>query len=71
VDEESLAFLGEIGQRTSLRSGFYLDCLLPNFFAFQFYLYVLLIRHAVQLLSPASVVAKINGRDNICKVIMD
>ncbi|ESQ42191.1 hypothetical protein EUTSA_v10013490mg [Eutrema salsugineum] len=25
------------------------------------------LRHAVQLLSPASVVAKMNGRDNICK----
>ncbi|KAI4382238.1 hypothetical protein MLD38_008226 [Melastoma candidum] len=42
VDEESLAYLGEIGQKTSLR-------------------------HAVQLLSPASIVAKMNGRDNICK----
>ncbi|KAG7022327.1 RuvB-like protein 1, partial [Cucurbita argyrosperma subsp. argyrosperma] len=42
VDEESLAFLGEIGQRTSLR-------------------------HAVQLLSPASIVAKMNGRESICK----
>ncbi|KAH0860246.1 hypothetical protein HID58_088507 [Brassica napus] len=27
----------------------------------------LLDRHAVQLLSPASIVAKMNGRDNICK----
>lgn len=27
-------------------------------------------RHAVQLLSPASIVAKMNGRDNICKVII-
>ncbi|KAG8078427.1 hypothetical protein GUJ93_ZPchr0007g5459 [Zizania palustris] len=42
IDEESLAFLGEIGQHTSLR-------------------------HAIQLLSPASVVAKANGRENICK----
>ncbi|KAI4386126.1 hypothetical protein MLD38_004086 [Melastoma candidum] len=42
VDEESLAYLGEIGQKTSLR-------------------------HVVQLLSPASIVAKMNGRDNICK----
>ncbi|CAF1774336.1 unnamed protein product [Brassica napus] len=25
------------------------------------------LRHAVQLLSPASIVAKMNGRDNICK----
>ncbi|CAN0909916.1 RuvB-like protein 1 [Linum grandiflorum] len=46
VDEESLAFLGEIGQQTSLR-------------------------HAVQLLSPASIVAKMNGRDNICKADLD
>ncbi|TKY64473.1 RuvB protein 1 [Spatholobus suberectus] len=46
VDEESLAFLGEIGQRTSLR-------------------------HAVQLLSPASIVAKMNGRDNICKADLE
>ncbi|AES75038.1 DNA helicase TIP49 TBP-interacting protein [Medicago truncatula] len=46
VDEESLAFLGEIGQWTSLR-------------------------HAVQLLSPASVVTKINGRDNICKADLE
>lgn len=29
----------------------------------------LFLRHAVQLLSPASVVAKMNGRDSICKVI--
>ncbi|KAM7272290.1 hypothetical protein ACFE04_026953 [Oxalis oulophora] len=42
IDEESLAYIGEIGQQTSLR-------------------------HAVQLLSPASIVAKTNGRDNICK----
>ncbi|CAN1794394.1 RuvB-like protein 1, partial [Linum perenne] len=46
VDEESLAFLGEIGQQTSLR-------------------------HAVQLLSPASIVAKMNGRENICKADLD
>ncbi|KAH1090812.1 hypothetical protein J1N35_018069 [Gossypium stocksii] len=46
VDEESLAFLGEIGQSTSLR-------------------------HAVQLLSPASIVAKMNGRDNICKADLE
>ncbi|CAI8599392.1 unnamed protein product [Vicia faba] len=46
VDEESLAFLGEIGQKTSLR-------------------------HAIQLLSPASVVAKINGRENICKADLE
>ncbi|KAK6936247.1 RuvB-like, AAA-lid domain [Dillenia turbinata] len=42
LDEESLAFLGEIGQQASLR-------------------------HAVQLLQPASVVARMNGRDKICK----
>ncbi|PON78823.1 RuvB-like [Parasponia andersonii] len=46
VDEESLAYLGVIGQRTSLR-------------------------HAVQLLSPASIVAKMNGRDNICKADLE
>ncbi|XP_022752533.1 ruvB-like protein 1 isoform X1 [Durio zibethinus] len=46
VDEESLAFLGEIGQNTSLR-------------------------HAVQLLSPASIVAKMNGRDSICKADLE
>lgn len=27
-------------------------------------------RHAVQLLSPSSIVAKMNGRDSICKVIV-
>ncbi|KAM7276875.1 hypothetical protein ACFE04_018741 [Oxalis oulophora] len=42
IDEETLAYLGELGQQTSLR-------------------------HAVQLLTPASIVAKTNGRDNICK----
>lgn len=42
LDEESLAYLGEIGERTSLR-------------------------HAVQLLTPASIVAKTNGRDQINK----
>ncbi|XP_057507581.1 ruvB-like protein 1 [Actinidia eriantha] len=46
VDEESLAYLGEIGQPVSLR-------------------------HAVHLLSPASVVAKMNGRDNICKADLE
>ncbi|KAL9272261.1 RuvB-like protein [Drosera capensis] len=42
VEEEGLAYLGEIGQRASLR-------------------------HAIQLLSPSSIIAKMNGRDNICK----
>ncbi|KAI4998423.1 hypothetical protein ZWY2020_053765 [Hordeum vulgare] len=42
IDEDSLAFLGEVGQQTSLR-------------------------HAIQLLSPASVVAKANGREKIFK----
>ncbi|KAL8057590.1 hypothetical protein ABFX02_04G193400 [Erythranthe guttata] len=42
IDEESLAYLGKIGQQSSLR-------------------------HAVQLLSPASIIAKMSGRDNICK----
>ncbi|WRX31527.1 TIP49 [Theobroma cacao] len=46
VDEESLAFLGEMGQSTSLR-------------------------HAVQLLSPAGIVAKMNGRDSICKADLE
>ncbi|KAK2987750.1 hypothetical protein RJ640_016345 [Escallonia rubra] len=46
IDEESLAFLGELGQQASLR-------------------------HAVQLLSPASVVAKMNGRDSICKADLE
>ncbi|GLI60262.1 hypothetical protein VaNZ11_002352 [Volvox africanus] len=40
IDEESLAFLGEVGERTSLR-------------------------HAVQLLTPASMLARTNGRDAI------
>ncbi|KAF8716948.1 hypothetical protein HU200_026051 [Digitaria exilis] len=46
IDEESLAYLGEIGQQTSLR-------------------------HAIQLLSPASVVAKTNGREKICKADLE
>nr|XP_016473385.1 PREDICTED: ruvB-like protein 1 [Nicotiana tabacum] len=29
------------------------------------------LRHAVQLLSPASVVAKMNGRDKICKMDLE
>jgi RuvB-like protein 1 (pontin 52) len=40
VDEESLAYLGDIGEGASLR-------------------------HAVQLLTPAAVLAKTNGRDEI------
>jgi RuvB-like protein 1 (pontin 52) len=40
IDEESLAYLGEIGERTSLR-------------------------HAVQLLTPAYMLAKTNGREDI------
>ncbi|XP_004970504.1 ruvB-like protein 1 [Setaria italica] len=46
IDEESLAYLGEIGQQTSLR-------------------------HAIQLLSPASVIAKTNGREKICKADLE
>ncbi|AQK68115.1 ruvB-like protein 1-like isoform X1 [Zea mays] len=46
IDEESLAYLGEIGQQTSLR-------------------------HAIQLLSPASVVAKTNGREKMCKADLE
>ncbi|CAH1437948.1 unnamed protein product [Lactuca virosa] len=46
IDEESLAYLGEIGQQASLR-------------------------HAVQLLSPGSVVAKMNGREGICKADLE
>ncbi|GIL89212.1 hypothetical protein Vretimale_18601 [Volvox reticuliferus] len=42
IDEESLAFLGEVGERTSLR-------------------------HAVQLLTPASMLARTNGRDAISR----
>ncbi|KAH7447425.1 hypothetical protein KP509_01G106800 [Ceratopteris richardii] len=42
VDQDSLAYLGEVGERTSLR-------------------------HAVQLLTPASIVARTNGRDEIVK----
>ncbi|PNW79413.1 hypothetical protein CHLRE_09g414050v5 [Chlamydomonas reinhardtii] len=42
IDEESLAFLGEVGERTSLR-------------------------HAVQLLTPASMLARTNGRDAIVR----
>ncbi|EFJ27201.1 hypothetical protein SELMODRAFT_266959 [Selaginella moellendorffii] len=42
IDEESLAFLGEVGEKTSLR-------------------------HAVQLLTPASIIARTNGRDEIAK----
>eukprot|EP00210_Caulerpa_lentillifera_P006438 g6150.t1 len=42
IDEESLSYLGEIGEVTSLR-------------------------HAVQLLTPASMMAKTNGRDAVCQ----
>ena len=42
IDEDSLAYLGETGDRTTLR-------------------------HAVQLLTPALMLAKTNGRENIIK----
>jgi RuvB-like protein 1 (pontin 52) len=42
IEEESLAYLGEIGERTSLR-------------------------HAVQLLTPAAVLAGTNGRETIAR----
>ncbi|CAL9067070.1 unnamed protein product [Musa banksii] len=51
IDEDSLAYLGEIGQQASLRN------------------YICSSRHAIQLLSPASIVAKTNGRDKICKAL--
>lgn len=46
IDEESLAFLGEIGETTSLR-------------------------HAVQLLTPANIMAKTNGREEIVRGDLD
>lgn len=46
IDEDSLAFLGEVGERTSLR-------------------------HAVQLLTPASMLARTNGRDAISRSDLD
>lgn len=46
IDEESLAFLGEVGERTSLR-------------------------HAVQLLTPAMMLARTNGREEIAKGDLD
>ncbi|KAK1319707.1 hypothetical protein QJS10_CPB04g02003 [Acorus calamus] len=46
IDEESLAYLGEIGQQASLR-------------------------HAIQLLSPAYIVTRTNGRDKICKADLE
>lgn len=42
IDEESLAFLGEVGERTSLR-------------------------HSVQLLTPAMMLARTNGREEITR----
>ncbi|GMH45860.1 hypothetical protein BSKO_13823 [Bryopsis sp. KO-2023] len=42
IDEGSLAYLGQLGEETSLR-------------------------HVVQLLTPGSMLAKTNGRDEICK----
>lgn len=46
IDEESLAMLGEIGERTSLR-------------------------HTVQLLTPAGLLARTNGRSNIAKADLE
>ncbi|KAG2431451.1 hypothetical protein HXX76_009466 [Chlamydomonas incerta] len=46
IDEESLAFLGEVGERTSLR-------------------------HAVQLLTPAAMLARTNGRDAIVRADLE
>lgn len=79
IDEESLAFIGEIGQQASLRffSQFLFSFLILMAIPVPCYLFTLnatfihvrLFRHAVQLLSPASIVAKMNGRDNICKVV--
>lgn len=46
IDEESLAFMGEVGERTSLR-------------------------HAVQLLTPAMMLARTNGRDEISRGDLD
>lgn len=46
IDEGSLAFLGEVGERTSLR-------------------------HSVQLLTPAMMLARTNGRDEIARADLD
>ena len=42
IDEEGLAFMGELGENTTLR-------------------------HVVQLLTPAMMLAKTNGRDTVSK----
>ncbi|PRQ24950.1 putative DNA helicase [Rosa chinensis] len=72
IEEESLAYLGEIGQKSSLRSGMIVGFVTLEFFSSegcsQYYIFL---RHAVQLLSPASIVAKMNGRDNICKADLE
>ena len=75
VDEECLVLLGEIGQRTSLR--FETKMSLCPYYQKKKKLVMSSLnraftcRHAVQLLSPASIVAKMNGRDSICKVIVN
>ena len=46
IDEESLTFLGSIGESSSLR-------------------------HAVQLLTPAQMLARTSGRDDITKADLD
>ncbi|GKB57579.1 RuvB-like protein 1, partial [Tanacetum coccineum] len=54
IDEESLAYLREIGQQASLRFVFYHAT-----------------SNVVQLLMPRSVVAKMNGRQTICKADLE
>ena len=74
VDEECLVLLGDIGQRTSLRFETKMS-LCPYYQKKKLVMSSLnrafTCRHAVQLLSPASIVAKMNGRDSICKVNCD
>ena len=73
VDEECLVLLGDIGQRTSLRFETKMS-LCPYYQKKKLVMSSLnrafTCRHAVQLLSPSSIVAKMNGRDSICKVIV-
>ncbi|AQK60872.1 RuvB-like protein 1 [Zea mays] len=66
MDEESLAYLGEIGQQTSLRLDFVLF-----FESNDGNRSYSLCRHAIQLISPASVVSKTNGREKICKADLE
>ena len=74
IDEESLLKLSEVGSQATLRydisthlESYYTVCSIILCFSSNSFKLLYLCRYAIQLLTPANILARINGRDSIFK----